>query len=66
MLVRQNMLKNCTDLVSSWLQNGAGTLKAKGKQYILKEGYVFFIGFNSEFEPVASETLQTPVAYCEL
>lgn len=48
------------------ITKGAGTLKAEGKDYELKEGYVFFVGFNTRLELVASDKLETHIAYCEV
>jgi mannose-6-phosphate isomerase len=45
---------------------GAEALKVEGNEYGLEEGYVFFIGFNIEFELIASDTPETHVAYCEV
>ena len=45
--------------------SGAGDLKAEGKEYALKEGYVFFIGYDTELELAAVDGLEAHIAYCE-
>lgn len=45
---------------------GKGTLKAQGKETEIKEGYVFFVGYNTEFELVADSGLETHIAYAEV
>ncbi|KAH7351070.1 RmlC-like cupin domain-containing protein [Rhexocercosporidium sp. MPI-PUGE-AT-0058] len=44
---------------------GKGILKAEGKETEIKEGYVFFIGYNTEFELVAGSGLETHIAFAE-
>jgi mannose-6-phosphate isomerase len=44
---------------------GKGKLKAEGKEHDVKEGYVFFIGYNTEIELVAESGLETHIAFCE-
>lgn len=44
---------------------GNGTMKADGKEIELKEGYVFFIGYNTEIELKAESGLETHIAFCE-
>jgi mannose-6-phosphate isomerase len=44
---------------------GEGRLKAKGTEYDVKEGYVFFIGYNTEIQLVAESGLEAHIAYCE-
>ena len=45
---------------------GKGTLKAEGKEHEVKEGYVFFIGYNTELELVAESDLETHIAFAEV
>lgn len=44
--------------------SGSGDLKAESKGHALKEGYVFFIGYNAEIE-LAAVGLETHITYCE-
>jgi mannose-6-phosphate isomerase len=44
---------------------GKGTLKAEGRDHKVKEGYVFFIGYNTEIELSAVDSLETHTAFCE-
>lgn len=44
---------------------GSGTMKANGKDYELKEGYVFFIGHGVEMEFEAKDGLQIYTAFVE-
>lgn len=45
---------------------GKGNMKADGKEFDVREGYVFFIGFDTQIELVAEgEGLETHIAYCE-
>jgi len=44
---------------------GSGTLKAGERNYEVKEGYVFFIGYNTELELLAADGLETHIAFCE-
>jgi mannose-6-phosphate isomerase len=44
---------------------GKGTLKAEGKEHEVKEGYVFFIGYDTEIELVAESCLETHIAFAE-
>lgn len=44
---------------------GKGTLKAEEKEYEVKEGYVFFIGYNTEIELAAESGLETHIAFAE-
>jgi len=44
---------------------GKGTLEAGGKAYEVKEGYVFFVGYNTEIELTAADGLETHIAFCE-
>jgi mannose-6-phosphate isomerase len=44
---------------------GSGTMKADGKEVEVKEGYVFFIGYNTEIELTAENGLETHTAFCE-
>lgn len=44
---------------------GGGSLTAGGKDYEVKEGNVFFIGYNTEFELAAEDGLETHIAFCE-
>ena len=44
---------------------GKGTLKAEGKEREAKEGYVFFIGYNTEVELAAESGLETHIAFAE-
>lgn len=45
--------------------HGEGTLKADGREYILREGYVFFIAHSTELELEASKALKSFTAYAE-
>ena len=45
---------------------GRGTLKADGKENEVKEGYVFFIGYDTELELVAESGLETHIAFAEV
>lgn len=45
---------------------GKGVLKAEGKAMEVKEGYVFFVGYNTEFELVAERGLETHIAFAEV
>lgn len=45
--------------------SGSGSLKANGKEFQVKEGYVFFIGYNTELELESIDQLETHLAYCE-
>lgn len=44
---------------------GIGTLKAEGKEHKVKEGYVYFIGYNNEIELEAESGLETHIAFAE-
>ncbi len=44
---------------------GKGTLKAEGKEHEVKEGYVFFIGYDTELELAAQSGLETHIAFAE-
>jgi len=44
---------------------GKGTLNAEGRDHEVKEGYVFFIGYNTEIELSAVDGLETHIAFCE-
>ncbi|KAF2016988.1 mannose-6-phosphate isomerase [Aaosphaeria arxii CBS 175.79] len=44
---------------------GAGKMKAEGKEYELKEGYIFFVGQGVELEFEATEDLQAFTAFVE-
>jgi mannose-6-phosphate isomerase len=44
---------------------GKGTLKAEGKKLEMKEGYVFFIGYNTEIELAAEFGLEAHIAFAE-
>lgn len=44
---------------------GKGTLKAEGKKHEVKEGYVFFIGYNTEIELAAEYGLEIHIAFAE-
>jgi mannose-6-phosphate isomerase len=44
---------------------GSGTMKADGKEFDVKEGYVFFIGYDTEIELKAESGLETHTAFCE-
>jgi len=43
---------------------GSGAMKA-GDEYALKEGYVFFVGFDTKLELTTDEGLEMHMAYCE-
>ncbi|QDS73832.1 hypothetical protein FKW77_006444 [Venturia effusa] len=45
--------------------DGSGKMKAKGKEYDLKEGYIFFIGHGVEMEFEADSGLQIFTAFTE-
>ena len=45
--------------------SGTGDLTAEGKEFVLKEGYVFFAGCDTEIELAAVDGLETHKAYCE-
>jgi len=47
------------------ITGGKGKMKTEGKQYEIKEGYVFFIGYNTEIELLAESGLETHIAYAE-
>lgn len=44
---------------------GKGVLKAEGKETEVKEGYVFFVGYNTEIELVSESGLETHIAFAE-
>jgi mannose-6-phosphate isomerase len=44
---------------------GEGIMKAGGKEHEVKEGYVFFVGCNTEMEFVAASGLETHIAFAE-
>lgn len=44
---------------------GSGKLKGKGKEHELKEGYIFFVGTDTELDFETEEGLQAFVAYAE-
>lgn len=44
---------------------GKGVLRAEGKEYEVKEGYVFFIGYNTQLELEAESSLETHLAFAE-
>jgi len=44
---------------------GKGTMNADGKVVEVKEGYVFFIGYNTQIELRAESGLETHIAFCE-
>jgi mannose-6-phosphate isomerase len=44
---------------------GKGALRAEGKEQEVKEGYVFFIGYNTEIELVAESGLEMHIAFAE-
>jgi len=44
---------------------GKGTLKAEGRDHEVKEGYVFFIGYDTEIELTTVAGLETHTAFCE-
>ena len=45
---------------------GSGILKAGMKDYLLKEGYVFFISYSTRLGLEANNALETHIAYCEV
>lgn len=47
------------------ITGGSGKLRAKGKSWDVKEGYVFFIGFDTEVELEANGELEAHIAFCE-
>lgn len=44
---------------------GKGTLKAEGKENEVEEGYVFYVGYNTELNFTAEESLEVHIAYAE-
>ena len=44
---------------------GKGTLKADDKEHEVKEGYVFFIGYDTQIELAAESGLETHIAFAE-
>ena len=44
---------------------GDGIMRAEGKEHEVKEGFVFFIGYNTEIEFVAASGLETHIAFAE-
>lgn len=44
---------------------GKGTIKGDGGEYEVKEGYVFFVGYDTQLELVAESELETHIAYAE-
>jgi mannose-6-phosphate isomerase len=44
---------------------GKGTLRADGWEHEVKEGFVFFIGYDTEIELIAWDGLETHTAFCE-
>lgn len=44
---------------------GKGTLKAEGKEHEVKEGYFFFVGYNTEIELATESGLETNIAFAE-
>lgn len=44
---------------------GKGTLKVEGKEHEVKEGYVFFIGYNTEIKLVMGSGLEIHIAFAE-
>ena len=44
---------------------GEGTLKAGGNEYQVQEGFVFFIGYDTETELIVGDGLETHIAFCE-
>jgi mannose-6-phosphate isomerase len=44
---------------------GEGELEADGKRYEVKEGYIFFVGVDTEMEFVAKEEMQVFTAFAE-
>lgn len=47
------------------ITGGRGKLLAEGKDHDVKEGYVFFIGYNTRIELLAEAGLETHTVYCE-
>lgn len=45
---------------------GKGKMKGDGGEYEVKEGYVFFVGYDTQLELVAESGLETHIAYAEL
>ena len=48
-----------------WVTDGEGTLKANGKTYELRRGYVFFVGADAEVEMERKSGLQLWRAFAE-
>ncbi|KAH8818119.1 RmlC-like cupin domain-containing protein [Hyaloscypha sp. PMI_1271] len=44
---------------------GKGKMRAEGKEHEVKEGYVFFIGYNTEIELAAESGLEAHIAFAE-
>lgn len=44
---------------------GKGVMRTEGKEYEVKEGYVFFIGYNTQLELTAESGLETHLAFAE-
>ncbi|KAF8856485.1 mannose-6-phosphate isomerase [Acephala macrosclerotiorum] len=44
---------------------GNGVMKAEGKEHEVKEGYMFFIGHNTQLEFAAESSLETHLAFAE-
>jgi mannose-6-phosphate isomerase len=44
---------------------GKGKMRAEGKEHEVKEGYVFFIGYNTDIELAAESGLEAHIAFAE-
>jgi mannose-6-phosphate isomerase len=45
---------------------GKGKMMGEGKEFEVKEGYVFFVGYDTEVELVAEDGLEAHIAYAEV
>lgn len=45
---------------------GEGMLKAKGEEKEIREGYVFFVGYDTELEFISDSGLETHIAFAEV
>jgi mannose-6-phosphate isomerase len=41
-------------------------MMGEGKEFEVKEGYVFFVGYDTEVELVAEDGLEAHIAYAEV
>lgn len=45
---------------------GKGTVKGDGGEHEVKEGYVFFVGYDTQLELITEEGLETHIAFAEV